>query len=283
MFPSLNRLKSRRRRRPIAAIFVTAGLLLGTFAAVAQPAPPPPGGPAPGPPLPANPLMTTQQDAGAAVQGAYDAIGRSTLMAGSNNAEGAANLLIQSKSAYQQALTWYQASNFVAAREAAMIATDLARATDELTSAHLMATTQPGIPLPPQSFAGPDPVARVYGDLGRLTQHRADVAAQIAASPDAVDAEVHRLLQESTRFQQKAQNLLNSQKPEQAGAMARAADALLAACDHSMERALIASGRVGAPAATPPPQALGGLPPGVSGPPASTASVTSADPPLPQL
>jgi hypothetical protein len=232
--------------------------------------------------------MATQQDAGAAVQRAYDAIGRSTVMAGSNNAEGAADLLAQSRNVYQQALTWYQASNFVGAREAAMMATDLARATDELISAHLMAVAQPGIPSPPQSFAGPDPAARVYADLARLTQHRADVAAQIAASPDAADAEVHRLLQESARLQQSAQNLLNSQKPEQAGAMARAADALLAACDRSMERALIASGRVGALPATPPPppQGPGGPPSAVPAqpapPPPPPTLGTSTDPPPPQ-
>jgi len=231
--------------------------------------------------------MATQQDAGAAVQRAYDAIGRSRVMAGSNNAEGAAELLAQSRNAYQQALTWYQANNFVGAREAAMMATDLARATDELISAHLMAAAQPGIPSPPQSFAGPDPTARVYGDLAQLTQHRADVAAQVAASPDAADAEVHRLLQESARLQQNAQNLLNSQKPEQAGATARAADALLAACDRSVERALIASGRVGALPVTPPPPPRGsGGPPSAAGappaPPPPPAMGTSTDPPPPQ-
>jgi hypothetical protein len=63
---------------------------------------------------------------------------------------------------------------------------------------------------------------------------------------------VHNLLEEAGRLEQNAQNLLNNQKPQEAGAMARAADALLAACDHSIQRVLIASGRVAAPLAPPP-------------------------------
>jgi len=170
----------------------------------------------------------------------------------SSRAEGSGDLLAQSRNAYQQALTAYQASNFTAAQEWGMMAADLARAADELASARLFAAAQPKVNPPPQVMGGPDPAARVYDDLGRLAQHRADIAARIGATPDAADREVHNLLEEAGRLEQNAQNLLNNQKPQEAGAMARAADALLAACDHSIQRVLIASGRVAAPLAPPP-------------------------------
>jgi len=127
------------------------------------------------------------------------------------------------------------------------MAADLARAADELASARLFAGAQPKVSPPPQVTGGPDPAARVYGDLGRLAQHRADIAARIGAMPDAADQEVHNLLEEAGRLEQKAKNLLNSQKPQEAGSTARAGDALLAACDHSIQRVLVASGRLAAP------------------------------------
>jgi hypothetical protein len=228
-------------------------LILGTGAAHGQPAgpPPPPRRGAP-PPPPVDPLMATQEGAGAAIQRAYDAIGRSGVLVESSRAEGSGDLLAQSRNAYQQALTAYQASNFTAAQEWGMMAADLARAADELASARLFAAAQPKVNPPPQVMGGPDPAARVYDDLGRLAQHRADIAARIGATPDAADREVHNLLEEAGRLEQNAQNLLNNQKPQEAGAMARAADALLAACDHSIQRVLIASGRVAAPLAPPP-------------------------------
>lgn len=229
-----------------AALFGAA--ILGTCAANAQPAGPPPPRPG-GPPPPANPLMATQEGAGAAIQRAYDAIGRSAIMVESSHAQGSGDLLDRSRNAYQQALTAYQASNFVAAQESGLMATDLAHAADELSSARLFDTSQAKVNPPPQSMGGPDPAARVYDDLGRLAQHRADIEARIGATPDAAD---RTLLDESGRLQQDAQNLLNNQKPQEAGAMARAADALLAACDHSIQRVLIASGRLAAPFAPAP-------------------------------
>ena len=68
-----------------------------------------------------------------------------------------------------------------------MMAADLARAADELASTHLFASAQPKVNPPPQVMGGPDPAARVYDDLGRLAQHRADIAARIGATPDAAD------------------------------------------------------------------------------------------------
>jgi hypothetical protein len=196
--------------------------------------------------------MATQEGVGAAIQRAYDAIGRSAVLVESSCEEGAGDLLTQSRNAYQQALTAYQASNFTAAQESGMMATDLARAADELASSRLFAGAQAKISSPSQVPEGPDPAARVYDDLGRLAQHRADVAARIAATPDAADLEVHNLIEEAGRLEQNAQNLLSGQKPQEAGPIARAAEALLAACDHSIQRVLIASGRIAVPLAPPP-------------------------------
>lgn len=221
------------------------GMAAGAVAAEAQaPGPPPP---------PADPFQATQQGAADAVQHAYDAISRSTSLGGNNQAGGTAELLARSRNAYQQALTDYRASNYAGTRETAMMAADLARAAEELTSAQLIATAQPDVPAPPQSMGGPDPAARVYADLARLAQHRSDVTARVNELPAAGNQEVHRLLAESSKLEQKAQSLMNDQKPEQAGATARAADALLAACDHSIQQVLIATGRVDAAGAPPPP------------------------------
>ena len=52
---------------------------------------------------------------------------------------------------------------------------------------------------------------------------------------------MHNLLEEAGRLEQNAQNLLNSQKLQEAGSTARAADALLAPCDHSIQRVLVRS------------------------------------------
>jgi hypothetical protein len=253
---SLQTLNQSTRRnilnRTLMAVVIGA-LILGTGVARSQPdgPPPPPRRGAP-PPPPVDPLTATQDGAGAAIQRAYDAIGRSAALAESSRAEGSGDLLTQSRNAYQQALTAYQASNYTAAQEWGMMAADLARAADELASARLFASAQPKMNPPPQVTGGLDPAARVYDDLGRLAQHRADIAARIGATPDAADREVHNLLEEAGRLEQNAQNLLNSQKPQEAVSMARAADALLAACDHSIRRVLIASGRVAAPIPPPP-------------------------------
>jgi len=239
---------------------VVIGSAAGAVTAEAQAAgpPPPPARGTPGPPPPADLLQATQQGAADAVQRAYDAISRSTSLPGSGRTEGASELLAQSRNSYQQALTDYRDSNYTATRETAMMAADLARAAEELASAQLIASAQPQVPAPPQSMGGTDPAARVYSDLARLAQHRSGIAGRISEFPGAANQETRRLLEESGRLEQNAQALMNSQKPEQAGATARAADALLAACDHSIQQALIASGRVDAAAAPPapaPPQA----------------------------
>jgi hypothetical protein len=253
LLQSLNQMSWRHALARSFMCLLLGVLVLPTVAAYAQPAgPPPPLRPGAPPPPPVDPLMATQEGAGAAIQRAYDAIGRSAAMVESTRAEGSGDLLTQSRNAYQQALSAYQASNFTAAQESGMMAADLARAADELSSARLFAAAQPSVNPPPQGMGGPDPAARVYDDLGRVTQHRSDVAARIAATPDAADRQVHNLLEEAGRLEQSAQNLLNSQKPQEAGAMARAADALLAVCDHSIQRVLIASGRVAAPLGPPP-------------------------------
>lgn len=246
----LNRAIRRRAVNRNLIVLLSGVLILGTFIANAQLPGPPPSRPG-GPPPPADPLIATQEGAGGAIQRAYDAIGRSAVAVESSRNENTTDLLAQSRNTYQRALTEYQASNFTAAQESGMMSADLARAADELASARFFAGVQAKVTPPPQVAGGPDPAARVYEDLGRLAQHRADITARIDATPDAADREVRNLLEEADRLKQNAQNLLNSQKPQEAGAMARAADALLAACDHSIQRVLIASGRVAAPPSPP--------------------------------
>jgi len=231
---------------------MVAGASAAQGQAPGQPPPPPSGAPGP-PPPPTNPLQATQQGAADAVQRAYDAISRSTSLVGNKQAGGTADMLAQSRNAYQQALTDYRASNYTGTQETAMMAADLARAAEELASAQLIATAQPDVPAPPQSMGDQDPAARAYADLARLAQHRSDVIARVKEFPSTGNEEVHRLLAESSKLEQDAEGLMNSRKPHQAGATARAADALLAACDHSIQEVLIATGRVDAAAAPPPP------------------------------
>ena len=256
LFQSMNQSIRRNARNRTLMALVLGVLILGTGVAHGQPAGPPPP-PRPGAPPPADPMMVTQEGAGAAIQHAYNAIGRSGVLVESSRAQGSGDLLAQSRNAYQQALTAYQASNFTAAQEWGMMAADLARAADELASARLFSAAQSKVNPPPQVLGGPNPAARVYEDLGRLAQHRADIAARIGSTPDAADEQVHNLLEEAGGLEQNAQNLLNSQKLQEAGSTARAADALLAACDHSIQRVLVASGR----GAAPPPPPSGGPPP----------------------
>ncbi len=233
--------------------------MLSALAAHAQgPAGPPPPGP---PPLqgPAS-VAAAQQQAADAVQRAYDALGRSAALS-QTASQGTADILAEGKNAYQQALTQYQASDFVGANETAMAASDMARAAEQIANANLMesASRQSQIPAPPTAAVnGSFQTARAYQDLARVSDHRARIASQLSlgAAPSA-NSQVNSLMEESRRLQQRAQTLLNDNKPQNASLIAGAADALLAAADHIEQRALIASGMV---------PAQPGPPPGPAGP-----------------
>jgi hypothetical protein len=70
----------------------------------------------PGPPPGENPVVASQQEAADAVQRAYDALERSTVLSQTASG-GTTDILTQGRDAYQQALSQYQASNFVGARD----------------------------------------------------------------------------------------------------------------------------------------------------------------------
>jgi hypothetical protein len=247
------------RYKLILGLGIAIGMSSG-LAAHAQPQ----RGPRPlGPPPGQNPVVASQQEAADAVQRAYDALGRSTVL--SQTASGSTtDILTQGRDAYQQALSQYQASNFVGARETAMAAADLAHAAEQITTADLLevSSNQRQLPAPPTSSAAAVQTAVAYRDLARVSQHSARLAADLSGEPAAAStAQVRPLLVKSARLEQRAQSLLTANKPEEASAMARASDALLAAADHVEQRALIANGMIPAQPAPPPPG------PGLAAPP----------------
>lgn len=223
----------------------------------------------PGPGRRADPLRAnegpagSQREAADAIQRAYDGLGRSTLLAQSAPRD-ISDLLTRGRDAYQEALSRYQSSDFTGARETAMASADLARAVEQAVTANLFQTGEgQRLPAPPALAGRPnDQGQRAREDLTRVLDHTARLSEELSphASASAVP-QVRALTELSRQFEQRAQTLLAANKPEQAGAMTRAADALLAASDHFVRRAWIASG-VALP--TPP----GPPPPGPKGPPA---------------
>src|ERR1700739_4378773 len=102
LLQSLNQSSRRNARSRTLMALVLGVLILGTGAAQGQPAGPPPpprpgAPPPPPPPPPADPMMATQEGAGAAIQHAYDAIGRSGVLVEPSRAEGSGDLLAQSR------------------------------------------------------------------------------------------------------------------------------------------------------------------------------------------
>lgn len=212
--------------------------------------------PRPGPHHPATP----RQEAADAIGRAYDALGRDMALTPST-ARNVSGVLMQSRDTYQQALSLYQAGDFTGARETAMASADMAHAVEQLVMAD-----SPGaapVPAPPQPPAPPGradtQAAHAYRDLARVRERSArlnnDLDQRASAS---VAAQVKMLIREAAQLEQRAQSVV-ANKPEQAGALARAADALLAAADHYVRWAWIANGLV--PPAPPPPRPKGPPPP----------------------
>jgi hypothetical protein len=208
----------------------------------------------PGPNHPATP----QQEAADAIGRAYDALERDMELTPSA-ARNASGLFMRSRDTYQQALSLYQAGDFTGARETAMASADIAHAVEQLVMAD-----SPGaapVPSPPRPPAPPDRAdtlaARAYRDMARVREHSARLNSDLDQSASAsVAAQVKVLIREAAQLEQRAQSVV-ANKPEQAGALARAADALLAAADHYVRRAWIANGL----APPPPPRPKGPPPP----------------------
>ena len=233
------------RRIPPSLVLVVS-LAIVTITAYGQPPVRPPASPPP-----PDAAISAQDQANRAVQRAYDAIAR--LASANEIPTDARNLISDSRKQYQLALTAYQAGNFVGARENAMASADLVRAAEQVVTIALQSdASRVGVPAPPQTSTAPDASLQVYNDLARLTQHRHDLNARISASSKAAGSDVRRLINESTHYEQQAQALLARQRPSQAGASARTADALLAAADHLTEPALSGAGRDATPSPPPP-------------------------------
>jgi hypothetical protein len=248
--------------RTLRAAQIISLLIIGVASLHAQPGP----GRRPDP-LHANegPAASQREAAADAIQRAYDGLGRSTLIAQSAPRD-ISDLLSRGRDAYQEALSRYQSSDFMGARETAMASADLARAVEQAATANLFPTGEgQRLPAPPALAGRPsDQGQRAREDLARVQDHTARLSEELSAHASASAVpQVRALIELSRQFEQRAQTLLAANKPEQAGAMTRAADALLAASDHFVRRAWIASGvALPTPPRPPPP------PPGPKGPPA---------------
>jgi hypothetical protein len=142
------------RSKFILGVGIAIGL--GGLAAHAQPQR---GRRAPEPLPRQNPVAATQQQAADAVQRAYEALRRSTVLSQTASG-GTTDILAQGRDAYQQALSQYQVSNFIGARETAMAAADLAHAAEQITTANLLEASTRQTQLPAHRPAAPPPSKR---------------------------------------------------------------------------------------------------------------------------
>jgi hypothetical protein len=246
--------------------FCASFSLLAAGLACAQPPAPPPPGPAGGPPPPPRAARSPQAEALDAITHAYDSLNRVAALATSASATGAVSpggLLAQGQTAYQEALSQYQAQDLTAARELATAANDLARAIDELTmsdAGHAAAQ----IP-PPPAASMTDQALRTNADLARAGRAILEARRTLDATntmPATTVTQAKALIASSQDLQQRGQALLNQGQPRGAASLARAADALAHAASHLQNPALIAAGlRPAAPPPPPPPPPHAGPPP----------------------
>jgi hypothetical protein len=254
--------------------YILAAMLLVSFIGVqAQRGPAGPGGPPP------DPRYATQEEAAAAVQRAYDGITRVSILGNAASVVGVNmnTLITESKSAYQEALSRYQANDYVGAREQAMASADLARASEELAMSTGVGASQAGIPAPPVAAANPEDNLRATRDVQNLSYRLSAMGTNLNSAtsvPAATASQAKSLLAMSQQLQQQAQSLLSQNQLERAIRLAHAGDASTHVAEHLENRYLIAAGI--APIPPPPPPSPDGValpPPGPDGPP----------PPPPQL
>jgi hypothetical protein len=185
-----------------------------------------------------DPLNPFEQAALQHLQLAYEAIRETAAYIESTNFADGSDLLAQSRNGYEQAVADYRAWNFKGTVETAGFSWDLARAAIEMAHAHRIASLRSEVVEPQQDVA-----STASGDFEHLEQHRAAVTARMRAQPETVGPGVRRLVDESGRLQQNAKILMSNNKVDEADATIRAANALLGACDHSMSRVLLPTGR----------------------------------------
>jgi hypothetical protein len=238
-----------------------------------------------GPRGPGMSAQDAQLDVQDAMQRAYDGLNRSTALveAAKGTASGISlnRFIADGKSFYQEALSRYQASDYIGARELAAAADDMAHAAETMAMSSIGSGNAAGITAPPSqpgiaedAFRANDEIARAGGTI--LQVQSAGSYSNVV--PAETTRRVRDLLTLSQQLQQRAQASL-SQSPREASAAARASDAIAHAADHLQNRYLIASGIVPAgPAGRPgPPPPPGG--PGAPPPPPDAANGTAPPPP----
>jgi len=237
--------------RAIGRLFLAVAIVLSCATAQAQPGPKGPGK-RPGPAH--DPRVATPDEAAAAIQHAYDGISRTSLFGTSEAGPGAVSvndIASLSKTAYQEALSCYQANNYVGAREQAMTSADLSRAVEELLMSGGAFGGGAGVPVPPTPVEERDHAARDFENLSyRLGEIKSGLRGSNAL-PARAAAQAQSLVSLSEQLQQQAQDLLVHNQAPRAGHVARAGDALTHAVEHLQNRYLLAAGIV--PAPPPPP------------------------------
>ena len=238
-----------------------------------------------GPGMAAQDAQLEVQDA---MQRAYDALNRSTALveAAKGTASGISlnHFIADGKAFYQEALSRYQAFDYIGARELAAAADDMAHAAETMAMSSIGSGNAAGITAPPSQPGIAEDAFRANDEIARAGNTILQVQSAGSYS-NAVPAETTRrvrdLLTLSQQLQQRAQASL-SQSPREASAAASASDAIAHAADHLQNRYLIASGIVpagpaGRPGPPPPPPGGPGAPP----PPPPDADNATAPPPPP--
>ncbi len=241
-----------------------------------------------GPRGPGMAAQDAQLDVQDAMERAYDGLNRSTALveAAKGTASGIplTRFIADGKAFYQEALSRYQAFDYIGARELAAAADDMAHAAETMAMSSIGSGNAAGITVPPSqpgvaedAFRANDEIARAGGTILQVQS----VGSYANVVPADTTRRVRDLLNLSQQLQQRAQSSL-AQSPREASAAARASDAIAHAADHLQNRYLIASGVVpagpaGRPGPPPPPRGGPGAPP----PPPPDADNGSAPPPPP--
>jgi hypothetical protein len=241
-----------------------------------------------GPRGPGMAAQDAQLDVQDAMQRAYDGLNRSTALveAAKGTASGISlnRSIADGKAFYREALSRYQAFDYIGARELAAAADDMAHAAETMAMSSIGSRNAVGITAPPSqpgiaedAFRANDEIARAGGTILQVQS----AGSYSTVVPAETTRRVHDLLILSQQLQQRAQASL-SQSPREASAAARASDAIAHAAAHLQNRYLIASGIVPAgPAGRPgpPPRPPGG--PGAPPPPPPDADNGTPPPPPP--
>jgi len=241
-----------RRKEFLRRLLLATTVVLCLAAAQAQPGPKGPGK-HPGPPH--DPRTAALDEASAAIQHAYDAISRTALLGNSNGVRRIVNvdeIESESKTAYQEALSCYQASDYVGAREQALASADLARSLEEFVMSEEASDGGTSLPVPPAPAGERDRSARDLENLSYRLRGMKRRLAEGTALPAATAALLRSLVNGGDQLLQKAQDLLLHGQEVRAGHTARAGDALTHAAEHILNRYLVAAGIVPTPVGPPP-------------------------------